>query len=124
MFNEKDATKDHLQSWSASPLSSDDPNCPGVVYRLNSESHDTSSVCRDTATVNVSAVSLEIEGASLPENNSNNQQVINSDGNEAAPSRSHRAKKTMRSWLIEPRLYIVSGLLPVLSYDPSFRYPG
>ena len=120
MFNEKDATKDHLQSWSTS----DNPNCPGVVHRLNSESHDTSSVFRDPATVNVSAVSLEIKGASLPENNSNNQQVINSDGNEAVPSRSHRAKKTMRSWLIEPRLYIVSGLLPVLSYDPSFRYPG
>ncbi|XP_074614271.1 uncharacterized protein LOC141874024 isoform X2 [Acropora palmata] len=108
LFNEKDATKDHLQSWSTSPLSSDHPNCPDVVHRLNSESHDTSSVCRDPATVNVSAVSLEIEGASLPENNSNNQQVINSDDNQAAPSRSHRAKKTMRSWLIDPRLYIVS----------------
>lgn len=123
MFNEKDATnKDHLQSWSTSL--SDDPNCPGVVNKLNSESHDTSSVCREPATVNVSAVSLEIKGAPLPKNNSNNQKVINSDDNESAPSRSHTAKKTMRSWLIEPRLYIVSGLLPVLSYDPPFRYPG
>lgn len=95
-----------------------------MVNQSNNESHDTSGVCREPAPINVSAVSLEIKGAPLPETDSNNQQVINSDDNESGPSRSHRANKTMRNWLIDPRLYIVSELLPVLSYDPPFRHSG
>ena len=125
MFNETEPSKDYLQSWSSSL--SDDPNCtedevnknlPVRVLDLYSDdtSDDTSRVCREQATINISSVSPEITSDSLPETNANSKPVVDSGGSEAPPPRLI-SEKTVRDWVFDPRLYIVSGLLLVRLLD-------
>ena len=75
-------------------------------------SDDTSRVCREQATINVSSVSPEITSDSLPETNVNSKPVVDSGGSEAPLPRLIK-EKTIRDWIYDPRLYIVSGLLLV-----------
>ena len=84
---EKEAPNQSFQSWSSSLLS-DHPYRIGVVNKgfsvsaldLNSEdeSNYTGRVSKETAPINQSAVSLEIENDLFPETNANSQVAINS----------------------------------------------
>ncbi|XP_068711315.1 uncharacterized protein [Montipora foliosa] len=81
----------------------------GSIMELNSSvvSNDK-NVDKVPAPINLPAVSLETKGVSLSETKANSKPFIISRDSEAAlPSRTH-AKRTIRNWLIDPRLYMVA----------------
>ncbi|XP_068711313.1 major facilitator superfamily domain-containing protein 12-like [Montipora foliosa] len=81
----------------------------GSIMELNSSvvSNDK-NVDKVPAPINLPAVSLETKGVSLSETKANSKPFIISRDSEAAlPSRKH-AKRTIRKWLIDPRLYMVA----------------
>lgn len=101
--------KDDLQSCSSSY--SIDPNCTGVIdkgryvsvlerYSDGSESKNTSREAIDKS------VALETKSVYLSESKENGEPFVQLD--ETIP-RSTRANKTIRSWLKDPRLYMVSA---------------
>ena len=125
MFNETEPSKDYLQPWSSSI--SDDANCTEDVINRNlpvrvldlysdDRSDDTSRVCKEQAAINISSVSPEITSDSLSESNANSKPVVDSGGPEVPPPRLI-SEKTVRDWVFDPRLYIVSALLLVRLLD-------
>ena len=119
-MKEKKSRKDYLQSWSSSL--SDDPNCTDVVNKnlpvrvldlySDDRSDDTSHVRREQAPINVSSASTEITSDSSPETIVNSKPAVDSGGSETPVPRLNK-EKTIRDWIYDPRLYIVSGLLLV-----------
>ena len=81
----------------------------GSIMELNSSVVlNDKNVDKVPAPINLPAVSLETKGVSLSETKANSKPFIISRDSEAAlPSRTH-AKRTIRKWLIDPRLYMVS----------------
>ena len=98
-------------------------NLPVRVLDLYSDdrSDNTSHVCREQAPINVSSFSPEITSDSSPETNGNSRPVVDSGGSETPVSRLTK-EKTIRDWIHDPRLYIVSGLLLVCQRNlPSYH---
>ena len=89
-------------------------NLPVRVLDLCSDdrSDDTSHVCKEQAPTNVSSVSPETTSDSSPETIVNSMPVVDSGGSETPVPRLTK-EKTIRDWIYDPRLYIVSGLLLV-----------
>ncbi|XP_029192077.2 uncharacterized protein LOC114958465 [Acropora millepora] len=115
LLKEKKPPKDYLQSRSSSL--SDDPNCTVVVNKnlpvrvldlcSDDRSDDTSHVCKEQAPTNVSSVSPETTSDSSPETIVNSMPVVDSGGSETPVPRLTK-EKTIRDWIYDPRLYIVS----------------
>ena len=117
LSNEEEAPIGNLKSGSLSL--SDDPNFTGVDnkgsyvsvlerYSDDRESNGTSHVSKESAPIDVSAVSLDTEGVSFSEIKPDRKPVVKSGNSEFGLSRSTRADKTVRGWLIDPRLHLVS----------------
>ena len=79
----------------------------------DNRSDDTRRVCKEQTPINVSSVSSEITSDPLSETNVNSKPFADS---ETPPARSI-SEKTVRNWLFDPRLYIVSTLLLVCQVD-------
>jgi len=118
LLNETELPKRDHKSWS-----SDGPNCTDVVnkdlsvrvlgLRSDDKSNDTSHGCEEPAPVNASAISLEVKNSPLS-TKANSKPIVNSCESETPPPPRRRTReKTVRDWLFDPCLHIVSGLLLV-----------
>ena len=114
--NEEEAPIDNLQSWSSS-LS--DPDFTGVVskgrnvsvlerYSDDRESNGTSRASKESTPSDVSGVSLDPKSISFSQIKSDRKPVVKSCNTESSLPLSTGADKTVRRWLIDPRLYLVS----------------
>ena len=108
--NKEEAPIDNLQSWSSS-LS--DPDFTGVVseverYSDDRESTGTSRASKESTPSDVSGVSLDPKSISFSQIKSDRKPVVKSCNTEASLPLSTGADKTVRRWLIDPRLYLVS----------------
>ena len=108
--NEEEAPIDNLQSWSSS-LS--DPDFTDVVseverYSDDRESTGTSRASKESTPSDVSGVSLDPKSISFSQIKSDRKPVVKSCNTESSLPLSTGADKTVRRWLIDPRLYLVS----------------
>ena len=108
--NEEEAPIDNLQSWSSS-LS--DPDFTGVVSEVERDSDDrestgTSRAGKESTPSDVSGVSLDPKSISFSQIKSDRKSVVKSCNTESSLPLSTEADKTVRRWLIDPRLYLVS----------------
>ncbi|XP_015748312.1 PREDICTED: uncharacterized protein LOC107328106 isoform X2 [Acropora digitifera] len=114
--NEEEAAIDNLQSWSSS-LS--DPDFTGVVskgrnvsvlerYSDDTESTGTSRDSTESTPSDVSGVSLDPKSIPFSQIKSDRKPVVKSCNTESSLPLSTGADKTVRRWLIDPRLYLVS----------------
>ena len=114
--NQGEAPIDNLQSRSSSL--SNDPNSTGVVnkvrcvsvlewYSNDKESNGTSRVSKESAPIDLSATSLDTKSVSFAEIKADRKPVVKLDNTESDLPRSTRANKTVRGWLIDPRLHLV-----------------
>lgn len=118
ILNEKEPPKRDHKSWS-----SDGPNCTDGVnkdlsvsvsgLRSDDKSNDTRHGCEEPAPVNASAISLEIKNSPLSKTKANSKPIVSSCESETPPPRRLNREKTVRDWLFDPCLHIVSGLLLV-----------
>ena len=116
LSNEEEAPIDNLQSCSSSL---NNPDFTGVVskgryvsvlerYSDDRESTGTSRASKESSPSDVSAVSLDTKSVSFSQTKSDRNPVVKSCNRESGLPRSTRGNKTVRRWLIDPRLYLVS----------------
>lgn len=116
LSNEEEAPIDNPQSWSSS---FNDPDLTGVVsrgrnvsflerYSDDRESTGTSRAGKELAPSDKSTVSLDTKSVSFSQIKSDRKPVVKSCNTESGLPRSTRGNKTVRRWLIDPRLYLVS----------------
>ena len=118
ILNEKEPPKRDHKSWSSGgPYCTDGVNKDLSVsvlgLRSDDKSNDTSHGCEEPAPVNASAISLEIKKSPLSKTKANSKPIVNSCESETPPLRRLNREKTVRDWLFDPCLHIVSGLLLV-----------
>ena len=82
------------------------------VLDLYSDDRSSDRVCKEQTPINVSSVSPEITSDSLSETDVNSNPFGDSSDSET-PAPRMTSEKTIRDWLFDPDLYIVSGLLLV-----------
>lgn len=118
LLNEKEPPKRDHKSWSShGPNRTDgvnkDLSVSALGLRSDDKSNDTSHGCEEGAPVNTSAISLEIKTSPLSKTKANSKPIVNSCESETPPPRRLTREKTIRDWLFDPCLHIVSGLLLV-----------
>ena len=107
--NKDDVPEENLSSSNVNCAGVNDGGYSGNIKALNpgADSNDK-NVDKVPAPINVQAVSLETKSVPLPETKANSKPFIIES---ALPSRTH-ANRTIREWLIDPPLYMVSmGLI-------------
>ena len=115
--NEEQAPIDNPQSWSSSL---NDPDFTGVVskrrnvsvlerYSDDRESTGTSRrASKESTRSDISGVSLDPKSVSFSQIKSDRKPVVKSCNTESSLPRSTGDDKTLRRWLIDPGLYLVS----------------
>ena len=107
---EEEAPIDNLQSRSSSL---GDPDFTSVVSEVERYSDDRESTCtsrasKESTPSDVSGVSLDPKSISFSQIKSDRKPVVKSCNTESSLPLSTGADKTVRRWLIDPRLYLVS----------------
>ena len=104
-----DIPEENLSPSNVSSAGVNNTGLSGSIMTLNSgaDSNDK-NVDKVSAAINLPAVSLESKGVSFPETTANSKPfIISRDCESSLPTRTH-ANRTIREWLIDPRLYMVS----------------
>ncbi|XP_068744024.1 major facilitator superfamily domain-containing protein 12-like isoform X2 [Montipora capricornis] len=109
LAKKNDVPKENLSPSNVNSAGVNNRGFSGSIMTLNSgaDSNDK-NVDKVPAPINLPAVSLETKGVSLPETTANSKPfIISRDCESALPTRTH-ANRTIREWLIDPRLYMVA----------------